>query len=53
MHRHDADDQLAQIPIFSGIDAKERAKIRNMMTGMNVDTGRVLVKQAPTGTSSS
>lgn len=45
MHRHDADDQLAHIPIFSGIDAKERGKIRNMMTGMNVDTGRVLVKQ--------
>ena len=44
-----ADDPLSRVPIFSGLGAKERQKVRNMLTGLNVEAGHVLVREGTYG----
>jgi CRP-like cAMP-binding protein len=49
MRKHNVDDPLAHVPIFSGLSASERLEVRGLMTGLSIEPGQVLFKQGSFG----
>ena len=48
-HHHDADDELAKIPLFAGLGHKELEAVRRLLTEVTVAEGTVLTHEGGLG----
>ncbi|MDO8363998.1 MAG: cyclic nucleotide-binding domain-containing protein [Actinomycetota bacterium] len=48
-HRHDVDEHLLKVPLFSRLDDKELIAVRSLLTEVEVQTGAVLAREGTHG----
>jgi CRP/FNR family transcriptional regulator, cyclic AMP receptor protein len=49
IHKHEVDEHLLRVPLFSRLSEKELQQVRSLLTEVNIKPGVVLARQGSTG----